>query len=320
MEGWITELKIWSALENGETNEFHRLLEIARDIPRDRKVRIHLKAGAIEKAEKLAREGATSATNQVFETAQLAEVLLRAGKRSEAEAAFERLRAMHSTIDLDLPILARLKPLTEPLGADWRIKHGPRPDFGTRPGLDTLGPLHWTPPAAPSWVLEDVRGRKRSSSDYRGKPVVMLFFLGHGCVHCMEQLNAFAELAQRFEKAGLQVIAVSTDSVEGLKKTSTRSAEKFPFPLLADPALQAFKAFKAYDGFERMPLHGTFLVDGQGALRWQDISFEPFLQPEFLLMESQRLLGFGSEQRKNPVVSGKSRVPQKQKTSPRVKG
>jgi hypothetical protein len=40
-----------------------------------------------------------------------------------------------------------------------------------------------------------------------------------------------------------------------------------------------------------MALHGTFLVDGSGALRWMDISFEPFMSADFLLKESKRLLG-----------------------------
>ena len=54
--------------------------------------------------------------------------------------------------------------------------------------------------------------------------------------------------------------------------------------------MDVFKRYRAYDDFENMPLHGTFLVDGDGLVRWQDISFEPFAQIDFLLNESQRLL------------------------------
>ncbi|MBT5621598.1 MAG: hypothetical protein HOJ65_12640, partial [Verrucomicrobia bacterium] len=36
--------------------------------------------------------------------------------------------------------------------------------------------------------------------------------------------------------------------------------------------------------------HGTFLIDRQGLVRWQDISYEPFTEAEFLLRESKRLL------------------------------
>jgi hypothetical protein len=51
-----------------------------------------------------------------------------------------------------------------------------------------------------------------------------------------------------------------------------------------------FKAYRAYDDFEKMALHGTFLVDGDGLVRWQDINYEPFSEPRFLLGEAKRLL------------------------------
>ena len=47
---------------------------------------------------------------------------------------------------------------------------------------------------------------------------------------------------------------------------------------------------RAIDDFENRALHGTFLIDGAGKVRWQDISFEPFNEPKFLLTEAKRLL------------------------------
>ena len=41
---------------------------------------------------------------------------------------------------------------------------------------------------------------------------------------------------------------------------------------------------------EQQPLHATLLVDGQGFVRWQDVSYEPFTDTSFLLVEAQRLL------------------------------
>jgi hypothetical protein len=40
-----------------------------------------------------------------------------------------------------------------------------------------------------------------------------------------------------------------------------------------------------------MALHGTFLIDGAGAIRWLDISYQPFMETKFLLEEAKRLLG-----------------------------
>ena len=54
--------------------------------------------------------------------------------------------------------------------------------------------------------------------------------------------------------------------------------------------MDVFKQYRAYDDFEKQPLHGTFLIDRAGLVRWQDISYEPFEEVEFLLKESKRLL------------------------------
>jgi hypothetical protein len=40
-----------------------------------------------------------------------------------------------------------------------------------------------------------------------------------------------------------------------------------------------------------MALHGTYLIDGEGRIRWHDISYEPFMDTAFLLEEARRLLG-----------------------------
>ena len=59
---------------------------------------------------------------------------------------------------------------------------------------------------------------------------------------------------------------------------------------MADSSLETFKAYRCYDDFEQQPLHGTFLIDGQGLVRWQDISYQPFMDTKFVLGEAQRLL------------------------------
>ena len=69
-----------------------------------------------------------------------------------------------------------------------------------------------------------------------------------------------------------------------------KTGTPFPFPLVSDASLKVFKQYRAYDDFEQQPLHGTFLIDRQGLVRWQDISYEPFTEAEFLLRESKRLL------------------------------
>ena len=132
-----------------------------------------------------------------------------------------------------------------------------------------------------------------SLEKHRGKPLVLIFYLGYGCLHCTEQLNAIAERMDDFKEAGLPVLAISTDTVAELAESQTKylaEGDAFPFPLVADPEKAAFKAYGAHDDFEGKALHGTFLLDPKGRILWSDIAADPFMDLDFLIKESHRLL------------------------------
>jgi peroxiredoxin len=291
----LAELKLYQSLaqENKDAAK-EQLEDLKEKIPKERLAHIYLKLDDQERAEKRAREAAEDATNQVNALANYIDILSRCGKDDEARKQFEKLRTNAPYADLDMPIFKRIAPVAESVGlaANWRAAHKPARDVGDRPSLDKLGPLRWHPSPAPEWTLRDSDNRKVSSRDYRGTPIVLIFYLGYGCVHCLEQLNLFAPMAAEYERAGIKIVAVGTDSVEGLAKTfeKSRAGNGFPFQIVSNQKLDVFKAYRAYDDFEKMALHGTFLVDGDGLVRWQDISYEPFTEPRFLLGEAKRLL------------------------------
>ena len=146
---------------------------------------------------------------------------------------------------------------------------------------------------APDWKAPDHLGREYSMADFQERPVIVIFFLGFGCVHCVEQLLEFSPHTREFAAAGIDLVAIGTDSIEQLSESQSGDTLEsgYPFPILSDASLELFKRYRAYDDFEDLPLHGTFLVDTKGRMRWEDISYEPFMDWEFLLTESQRLLG-----------------------------
>ena len=124
----------------------------------------------------------------------------------------------------------------------------------------------------------------------------MIFYLGFGCLHCAEQLQAFAPQTKAFEDAGFNLVAISTDDLDGLQQSLDNYKDgDFPFPLVSDVGLEVFKKYRVYDDFEGQPLHGTFVIDPAGLVRWQDISYEPFMDHEFVLAEAQRLLGLDGQ-------------------------
>jgi alkyl hydroperoxide reductase subunit AhpC len=108
----------------------------------------------------------------------------------------------------------------------------------------------------------------------------------------MEQVNAFAKAAPDYEKAGISLCAITLEplSLAGRVAEQMTTKKLPPFPVLADPSLEAFKTFRAYDDFEEEALHAAVFIDAQGSLRWIDISWQPFTDTAFLLSEAQRLM------------------------------
>lgn len=256
---------------------------------------LYLEAGRFDEAVATAREAAKNVRGVALPLANLAYVLWRCAEMEQAAQVFEdRLRPLSARFDLDLPPLARLAGLAEALGyaEDWRVAVETPDDVGQRPDLAKLGPFRWAPVPAESWALPDGFGNSISLSEYHGRPVVVVFFLGFGCVHCVEQLQALGPAVDAFRQAGIEIVAIGTDGVEQLAESESEGrGSAYGFPLLADPELTVFRQWRCYDDFEDLVLHGTFLIDANGLVRWQDISYEPFMDVEFLLAESTRLLG-----------------------------
>jgi peroxiredoxin len=216
------------------------------------------------------------------------------GNKSKCEDWIRKLSPIVAGADSSsrLSLLARIEPIVDQLGLShqWRQPASPADDVGDRPLLDSLGPFRWSPASAPAWMAQAPDTSWRTSKEFSKKPQLIIFYLGAGCLHCTEQLKAFAPKTQAYRDLGIEVIGISTESLTQLKRGISNADWSVPFPLLANPELDVFKEYRCFDDFEGIPMHGTFLVDGHGKIRWQDIGYEPFMEVDFLLEEANRLL------------------------------
>ena len=296
LEPAIAELEGLQAVAAGDAKQAVPLLKKARGIDTMYVQHIRLLAEETDEAIKDAQKHVASHKNEVQPLAMLTELYWKAEKKDDAKKIFEQLREISSPVDLNSPVFARLEPIAIELGfsADWRLSTPPAEDIGVRPPLDSLGPFRWQASRAREWALKDANDELHTLVDYQGKPVIAIFYLGYGCLHCAEQLQAFAPQAEEFKQVGIELVAISSDDLPGLKiSIANYDKGELSIPLLANPELDVFRAYRAYDDFEKQPLHGTFLIDADGMVRWQDISYEPFMDADFLLQESQRLLSQG---------------------------
>ena len=295
----IAELKALVALGSKDGSirpaETHKLLSDLKvlDIPKERLARYWVKFDDKVQAVELTKNFAQDLVSLAIKT----EVLQACGKTEEAKKAFEETRKLAFAMDRDLPIAKRLDALAKTFGiqGDWPAPTPKRTDSGTRPDIATLGPVHWSAPAATVFEATTLEGKPVKSTDFTAKkPTLFLFYLGHDCGHCVEQMQAFAKASADFEKAGIQLVAVTLENPQaaaGIRaKLNLKDDQPLPFPLLSDSSLEAFKKVRAYDDFEKESLHATILFDTRGKQRWQDISWEPFKDTKFALEESKRLL------------------------------
>ena len=152
-------------------------------------------------------------------------------------------------------------------------------------GLDKYGPAIWQPFAAPALDARDSTGSRVSLEQFRGRNVILVFYVGMGCAHCVVQLKDLSDRAERWKALDAEVLAVSGDSVEA----NAGSQASLKVRLLSDGELRNARLFKSYDDFEEMPIHSTVLIDKTGRVHWARHGAGPFTDYEFLISQLQRL-------------------------------
>ena len=118
---------------------------------------------------------------------------------------------------------------------------------------------------APDFTLEGTAGRTYSLSQYRGQPVVLVFYPGDNTPVCTMQLNTYSSDIAQFEDLGAQLLAISPQSVESHEQFS--GVHGFTFPLLADTEKSVARAYGILGpvGFYK---RSVFVVDGDGVIRY----------------------------------------------------
>jgi peroxiredoxin Q/BCP len=136
---------------------------------------------------------------------------------------------------------------------------------------------------APEFALEGTDGtpdshRVHRLSEYRGHPVVLVFYPGDDTPVCTEQLTTYTQDITRFSELGAQVLAISPQGVDSHDRFADHQGG-FGFPLLADEDKSVGDAYGIVGplGFYR---RSVFVIDADGVIRWihrsiGGLSFQP---------------------------------------------
>ena len=134
--------------------------------------------------------------NDAFALSGLVEAEVALGQKDTARDALSRLLSVWVDADPKLRWLERAKSFgLEAKPRDSAPKS--QRNYKTLT-LDQLGPGMWQSYDAPLLDALNAEGRRATLDEYRGKNVLLIFFLGEECPHCVEQL-----VVQRENSAGI---------------------------------------------------------------------------------------------------------------------
>ena len=116
---------------------------------------------------------------------------------------------------------------------------------------------------APAFSLRCGPYRETTLDDYRGKRLVVVFYVADWHPVCTGQLVRYRELLPELERLGAELIAISADTV--WSHAAFASAHHLPFPLLSDDRPRG-KTARQYCviGARR----GLLVLDTNGTIAW----------------------------------------------------
>ena len=130
----------------------------------------------------------------------------------------------------------------------------------------------WAGGATPPLELTDLRGKKHSLADYRGK-VVLVNFWATWCEPCREEMPSMERLRVSLAERPFAVLAVNLAEPES-RITKFLDTVPVGFPILLDRDTKTTRAWQA------KVLPATYIVGPDGAIRYRHVGELDWSKPE----------------------------------------
>jgi len=117
---------------------------------------------------------------------------------------------------------------------------------------------------APAFTLKDQHGNDVSLTEFRGRPVVLVFYPFTFTGVCRGELCALRDDPSAYERAGAAVVAISCDSRHA--QAVWAEQEGFGFPVLSDfwPHGEVARAYGVFNEQLGCANRATFVIDPDG--------------------------------------------------------
>lgn len=129
--------------------------------------------------------------------------------------------------------------------------------------------------AAPFWkteaVVEGGKFKEISSTDYKGKWLVMFFYPLDFTFVCPTEITQFRDCLKDFKAAGAEVVGFSTDSVYSHQRWIKDDLGELGYPLAQDLTKRISREYGVLLEDKGIATRGTFIINPEGKIMYMGI-------------------------------------------------
>src|SRR5215469_8420809 len=125
---------------------------------------------------------------------------------------------------------------------------------------------------APDFALKSTPDQTVRLSEFRGQPVVLVFYPADWSPVCGDQVGLYNEMLSEFEDLGAQILGISVDGV--WCHSAFARDRKLHFPLLADfePKGEVARVYGVYRSSDGTSERALLVINAEGVIHWSYVS------------------------------------------------
>jgi peroxiredoxin len=125
---------------------------------------------------------------------------------------------------------------------------------------------------APGFELPSAPDQTVSLAEFRGQPVILVFYPEDWSPVCSDQLALYQELLPEFEKFNAALLGISVDGI--WSHLAFAKDRNLHFPLLADfePKGEVARTYQVYRATDGTSERALYVIDADGIVRWSYVS------------------------------------------------
>lgn len=125
---------------------------------------------------------------------------------------------------------------------------------------------------APDFTLRTTPDQSISLNQYRGNPVILVFYPADFSPVCGDEMTLFNELLPEFQRLNAEVIGISVDGVWCHLAFSKEKNLKIPLLTDFEPKGEVAKKYGVYRKKDGIAERALFLLDKDGIIRYSYVS------------------------------------------------